>query len=430
MDSTGFRKQTKIEDSMNVWQEFGQIQTKYKCVSLGEGAPHLSPPDFLADNLANAVKEGYNQYTSCYGHPEARKLIAEQYSKRFGRDINPVNEILLANGANGCLSVLMQALCADENDEIILIEPFFPPYIGHIEFARGTIRAVPLVVKEDNTWHLDLDVLRSTLNEKTRAILLNTPHNPTGKVFSYDELKEISDILEEHPHVYVVSDDVYDFLTFDDHKHHLFSTIGENWKKTVTIFSGGKILCCTGWKIGWCIGPADILRQAAVFNSCYNYCNNVPGQIAIARSIKTVYEEEYKGFQNFIEFERDDFKKSHDILVEGLKNSSLPFKPIPASGGYFIYADVSDFKDLVPEKYFRQEEYEDDKETTIEKNDFGNPVPLDLAVCRWLAMEKNVVSMPGIFFYLKSSEYKTDKYIRLAFCRGEELTKQAVEALK
>lgn len=427
---TGFRKQKKMEDNMCVWQEFGQLSKKYGFVSLGEGAPHLQPPKFLVDKLVEAINEGNNQYTSCYGHPEARQLITEHYQPRFTHTINPMKEMLICNGANGCMDTLLQAFLADENDEIIFIEPYFPQYLGHAQFARGTIRTVPLVVGEDNEWHLDLDILRKTLNDKTRVLIMNTPHNPTGKVFSLKELEEISDILEEFPHVYVVSDDVYDFLVFDELEHHIFANIKDNWKKTVTIFSGGKILCCTGWKVGWCFGPAEIIREAVVFNDTCTYCHNVPGQLAIARSLKTAYEEEYEGFKSFVEYEKADFKKSHDILVEGLKASSLPIKPIPAFGAYFIFADVSECRDLVPEKYFKQEEYEDDKDTIIEKNDFGNPVPLDLAVCRWLSMEKKVVSMPGTFFYFKPSEHKTDKYIRLAFCRGEKNTVAAMENLK
>jgi len=415
---------------MCVWQEFGQISKKYGCVSLGEGAPHLQPPKFLVDNLVKSIEEGHNHYTSCYGHPEGRKTLAELYSPMFNRELDPAKEVLITNGANGSIDVLMQALCADENDEVIFIEPFFPQYIGHTQFARGTIRAVPLVVGEDNEWHLDLEVLKKTLNDKTRCIIMNTPHNPTGKVFSLKELEEISDILEEYPHVYVLSDDVYDFLTFGDNKHHIFANIKDNWKKTITIFSGGKILCCTGWKVGWCFGPAEIIRQAVIFNDTCTYCHNVPGQMAVTRSLKTAREEPYEGFNNFIEFQVDDFKKSHDILVEGLKNSSLPFKPVPGAGGYFIFVDVSELKDLVPAKYFKQEEYEDDKDTIIEKNDFGNPVPLDLAVCRWLTMEKKVVTMPGTFFYYKHSDTKTDKYVRFAFCRGVKNTEQAMENLK
>lgn len=430
MDTDGFRKQTKLEDNMCVWQEFGQLARKYGYISLGEGAPHLQPPQFLVDNLMDAIKDGHNHYTSCLGHPEARKLIAEQYQPRFNHEIDPMKEMMITNGANGSMDVLLQAMCHDETDEVIFIEPFFAQYTGHTQFARGTIRTVPLEVGEDGEYHLNLDILREVLNDKTRCIIMNTPHNPTGKVFTLKELEEISDILEEYPHVYVLSDDVYDFLTFEGHEHHIFANIKDNWKKTVTIFSGGKILCCTGWKVGWCFGPADIIRQAVIFNDTCTYCHNVPGQIAVARSLKHAYTEEYEGFSSFIEYEKADFKTAHDILIQGLNDCGLPLKPIPGQGGYFIMVDVSGLRDMIPEKYFKQEEYEDDKDTIIEKNDFGSPVPLDLAVSRWLAMEKQVVTMPGTFFSHRTSLYKSENYVRFAFCRGEKMTKQAMENLK
>ena len=118
---------------------------------------------------------------------------------------------------------------------------------------------------------------KNALSEKTRVIILNTPHNPTGKVFTWDELDEITDLLEQYPNAYVISDEVYDFLTFDDREHIMFANLKDNWKKTITVFSGGKMFACTGWKIGWSIAPADIIWQAAVLNDACTYCHNVPG---------------------------------------------------------------------------------------------------------------------------------------------------------
>lgn len=160
MEGSEFRKTTKLDDNMCVWQEFGQISRKYGYPSLGEGAPHLQPPKFLVDNLVEAIGQGNNQYTSCYGHPEARKNLADFYQPRFTHQIDPVKEVLITNGANGSMDVLLQAMCADENDEVIFIEPFFAQYLGHTQFARGTVRTVPLVLRDDNQWHLDLDILK------------------------------------------------------------------------------------------------------------------------------------------------------------------------------------------------------------------------------------------------------------------------------
>ena len=137
MEQTIYKKQTKVEDLLNIWTELAEIGDKYGAVSLGEGTPYLQPPEFLIQNLIDAIREGYNQYTSSYGHPDARKLIAEFYSPKFNRIIDPNGEILITNGANGSMDWLLQSLISDVKDEIIFIEPMFPQYIGQAKFARG-----------------------------------------------------------------------------------------------------------------------------------------------------------------------------------------------------------------------------------------------------------------------------------------------------
>lgn len=165
---------------------------------------------------------------------------------------------MITNGANSSINVMCQTVLRD-GDEMIVIEPFFPQYLAHIQLGGAKIKTVPLVLV-GHEFKLDLDSLKAALNEKTRLIILNTPHNPTGKVFSRAELLEITEILEGFPHVFVISDEVYDFLTFDDHEHVMFANLKNNWEKTITVFSGGKQFSCTGWKIGWSIAPADIIR--------------------------------------------------------------------------------------------------------------------------------------------------------------------------
>ena len=220
---------------------------------------------------------------------------------------------------------------------------------------------------------------------------------------------------------------MYDYLYFDDKEHQIFATIGDNWKKTITIISGGKMMCWTGWRVGWAIGPKEVLKDASFINEICTYGQNVPAQLAFARSLKTAYEEEYKDGMTFIEYLKDDYKKCYEILYQGLVELDLPIKPIPVSGGYYMLWDVSELRDLVPRNYFKQEEYEDNKDTIIEKVDFGDPVPLDLAVSRWFAYEKKVVTLPGSFFYDRDSKTKSDKYVRMAFCKGEEAIRQALK---
>lgn len=152
--------------------------------------------------------------------------------------------------------------------------------------------------------------------------------------------------------------------------------------------------------------------------------------MAVAKSLKQANEEPWEGHASYFEYQRKDFANAQEILLKGLAESSLPIEPIKAEGGYFLMADISKCKDLIPEKYFKNEEFEDDADTIIEKNDFGDPVPLDLAFCRWLAMEKKVVTMPNTFFCDRKSPYKSDIYARFAICRGDDLTKEACKRLK
>ena len=241
MEETKFRKQNKKLDTMSLRGEFDQLTRKYNLNSLSGGVPHMNPPKFVVDNLLEAINQGKNQYTSSYGHPDARKYIAEYYQDKFEHQIDPNTEVLVSNGALTTLNIFFEAFIANEEDEVILIEPFFAFYSPLVLNAKGTIKTVPMVL-EDSKYRLDLDVLKETLNSKTRLIVLNTPHNPTGKVFTLEELEQISDILEEYPHVYVLSDEVYFFLTFDQRPHHFFANIKDNWKKTVTLYSGSKVM--------------------------------------------------------------------------------------------------------------------------------------------------------------------------------------------
>lgn len=344
--------QDKIEDNMCVWQEFRQLGLKYGAVSLGEGAPYLQPPKYLVDNLVKAVEDGNNQYTSCFGHPEARKHIAEIYSPRLKREIDPNKEVLITNGANGSLNTIINA-CLKEGDEMIVFEPYFPQYLGHVQLSKGSIKSVAMY-EEDGEWKIDLKAFEDALSDKTRLFLHNTPHNPTGKIFTKEELEQISDILEKYPRVVILSDEVYDFLCFDGKEHYNMATIRDNWWRTVTTFSGGKMFCATGWKVGWTIGPHSILKQAGIMNDTCTYCHNVPGQIAIASSLKQWHNDEYKDGKTFPEWQTDDFNHSQEILLKELGEIDIPFKPIKAEGGYFIMVDISECMDLVPEKYLKR----------------------------------------------------------------------------
>jgi len=180
-------------------------------------------------------------------------------------------------------------------EEILTFEPFFPPYVEHSELAQGVLKSVPLELSENgNQWVFNPDKLRKAITPKTKVFILNNAHNPTGKIFAKEELEQISDILKAYPNVIVIADEVYEFLVYDKTDYTYFANIGENFKRTISVFSGGKLFNATGWKVGWSIGPKELLKNASVLTNTVFYCFNSVGQIAMARSLDSLEKFGYK----------------------------------------------------------------------------------------------------------------------------------------
>merc|ERR1719322_214725 len=182
-------------------------------------------------------------------------------------------------------------------------------------------------------WEINWEDVRSKINSNTRVFMLNSPHNPTGKVFSEEEQKKISDLLDElAPNCIVLNDLVYESNIYDDKiKHIKFATIGDNWKRTLSIYSGGKMMCCTGWKVGWTIGPAELVTACLIISESTNFVTNVICQRAIARALPLVKTVPYEGHANYLEYVNENFKKSRDCLMNVLAKSKMGFVPINIS---------------------------------------------------------------------------------------------------
>lgn len=222
--------------------------------------------------------------------------IAEKYGELYyneplGRKVNGMTEVLVSHGANTLLNVFCAAL-VNKDDEVVAFEPHFPTYLDHIEMAGGKPAFVPLRYnKEKATWVYDIAEVEAALSRpNVKMFILNTPHNPTGKVFTVEEHKELSAVLDKYPHIVVLADEVYDFLTFDGRKHVPFATVGDNFKRTVSIYSAGKLFSATGWKIGWAIGPAPIIKMGGIISNTVYYTGNTPGQVAISRCLDKCWE--------------------------------------------------------------------------------------------------------------------------------------------
>lgn len=241
--------------------------------------------------------------------------------------------------------------------------------------------------------------------------MITNPHNPSGKMFTDAEIKRLSEILDKYPDVTVLSDDVYYYLPFDGRKHTSFANYSEsNWNKTINVFSSGKMLNCTGWKIGWSIGPENLVKQAMFVHESTSFNTNVPGQIALARSMDQALTQEYKGYENYLDYTRAVFQSGRDAAIDLIGHSkNINFKPTVCESGYFLAVDVTGCEDQIPEKYFKPNvNYENDEATQVNQMHFPeyyDKVPLDFALGRYLAVEKGVSIMPLSNFCMQESKH-------------------------
>uniref|UniRef100_A0A673JDF8 Kynurenine--oxoglutarate transaminase 1-like n=1 Tax=Sinocyclocheilus rhinocerous TaxID=307959 RepID=A0A673JDF8_9TELE len=369
----------------NIWVEFSQLAADYKAVNLGQGFPDFSPPHFIQEAFCKALNGGFSkhQYTRAFGHPNLVKILAKFFSRIVGREIDPMEDILVSVGAYQALFCTFQALI-DEGDEVIIVEPFFDCYQPMVMMAGGTAIYVPLKpvccgpVLSSADWVLSPEELASKFSPRTKAIVINTPNNPLGKVYQQEELQMIADLCIKHD-VICISDEVYEWLTYDGTKHVKIASLPGMWEHTVTIGSAGKTFSATGWKVGWAMGPGHILKHLKTVhqNSCESYFHQLPIHL---------HEKRLR-------------------LADCLKSVGL--KPVLPQGGYFMIADISNLNvDLT------------DPSTKDE--------PYDYRFVKWLIKEKGLATIPVSAFYSPEHKDEFQKYIRFCFVK-EDSTLQAAE---
>ena len=246
-------------------------------------------------------------------------------------------------------------------------------------------------------------------------------------------METISKILDEFPEVVVLSDEVYDFLCFDERKHIPFATVGNNWDRTVSMYSGGKLFNATGWKVGWTIAPEPLIHLGGVIANTTFYCFNVPGQEAMSGALDFINKPYLDTGKSYTHAIRDIFIGNREQVLKECRERDMPWEPLPCEGGYFVMTDISKCKDLIPEKYLSSHDYEASPENPVTKYELNMPdgrVPLDLAFCRWMGCEKGVTMMPNSFFYHRDSPTICDNYVRMAICKNPDATAKALERLR
>lgn len=369
----------------SVFAEMSRLAVQHGAVNLGQGFPDFQGPDFVKEAAKAAIDADLNQYAVSHGAPRLRTAIARAWSLRFGREIDADREITVTSGATETIFDALQAFLGP-GDEVISFEPFYDSYPASAVLAGAKL--IPVTLRPPD-WSFVMEELRAAFSPRTRVLLLNTPHNPTGKVFSRSELTAIAELACEHD-VLVITDEVYDRITYDGAEHISLATLPGMWERTLTINSTGKTFSMTGWKIGFAIGPASLNTALRLVHQFVTFASGTPFQDAMAVAYETAEERGY--YAQLL----SEYNDRRDLLRGALEASNLPTLPI--SGSYFLMADFSHL-------------------------DFAG----DAEFCRFLTTEVGVAAVPPSAFY--ADKARAGKLARFCFAKRDETLNEAAVRL-
>jgi N-succinyldiaminopimelate aminotransferase len=366
-----------------IFAEMSALATETGAVNLGQGFPDADGPREIAQLAADAILAGRgNQYPPGPGIPELRHAIAWHAKRWYGLDYDPAREVLVTAGATEAVAAALLAL-VEPGDEVIALEPYYDSYAANIAMAGGV--RVPVTLRPPD-FRPDLDALRAAVTPRTRLILLNTPHNPTGAVLSRAELTAVAELACERD-LLVVTDEVYEHLAFDG-EHVPIASLPGMRERTVTISSAGKTFSFTGWKIGWVTASPELVTAVKTAKQFHTYVSGGPFQYAIAEALRLpdIY---FTGL-------RDDLRRKRDLLCAGL--AAAGFEVYRPAGTYFVTTDIRPFGETD-----------------------------GLAFCRELPYRAGVVAVPNAVFY--DDEQAGASQVRFAFCKRIEVLTEALARL-
>jgi N-succinyldiaminopimelate aminotransferase len=307
-----------------VFAEMSALAVRTGAVNLGQGFPDTDGPTEVSEAAVTAIRSGHNQYPPGLGIPELRHAIRDHQKRFYGIDLDPDTEVLVTAGATEAVAAAVLALC-EPGDEVVMFEPYYDSYAAAVALAAAPRRVVPL---EAPTWSFDPDRLRAAIGPRTRMVLLNTPNNPTGKVFAPDELAAVAEVCVEADLI-AVTDEVYEHLVFDG-VHRPLATFPGMAERTVTISSAGKTFSFTGWKIGWASGPAPLIAAVRTAKQFLTYVNGAPFQPAVAVGLGLP--------DTFFTGAAAELRARRDQLCDGLE--AIGFDVIRPAAGYFAMTDI------------------------------------------------------------------------------------------
>ncbi|MGN9906200.1 pyridoxal phosphate-dependent aminotransferase [Phytohabitans sp. LJ34] len=372
-----------------IFAEMSALAVRTGAVNLGQGFPDTDGPAEMLEAAAEALRTGHNQYPPGPGVPALRAAVAQHQRRFWGLEYNPDGEVLVTAGATEAVAAAILGLC-EPGDEVVCFEPYYDSYAASIALAGAVRRPVTLRPSAGGRYAFDPDELRAAFGPRTRLVLLNSPHNPTGKVFTRGELAQIAELCQEHG-AYAVTDEVYEHLVFSDaaEAHIPLATLPGMRERTLRISSAGKTFSCTGWKIGWASGPAELVTAVMRVKQFLTYVNGAPFQPAVAVALG-LPDSYYEGFRAGLEARRDQ-------LVAGLTDAG--FGVLPSEGTYFVTADITPL---------------------------GGTDGMDF--CRSLPERCGVVAVPTQVFYDDPEAGK--RLVRFAFCKRPEVIDEAARRLR
>jgi N-succinyldiaminopimelate aminotransferase len=366
-----------------IFAEMSALATRTGAINLGQGFPDTDGPSMVIDVAVDAMRTGHNQYAPGAGVVELRDAIAHHQRRFYGLEFDPATEILVTTGATEAVAAALLAL-VNPGDEVLCLEPYYDSYVACLQMAGGV--RVPVTLRPPD-FRIDLDALEALVTPQTKALLLNSPHNPTGMVLNSAERERIATLAVENDLV-VITDDVYEHLTFDGKEHVPLATYEGMRERTLMISSGGKTFSFTGWKVGWATGPADLVRATMTAKQFLTYTSGAPLQPAIAAALG-LPDEYYLEFAATLQAKRDR-------LCAGLRE--VGFDVFVPEGTYFVTTDV-------------------------------RPLGFDdgVAFCLELPTRCGVVAIPHEVFYDDKAAGRP--LVRWAFCKADDVLDQAVERL-
>jgi aspartate/methionine/tyrosine aminotransferase len=380
-----YRFSNRIKEmGTSIFSTMTALANKYKAINLGQGFPESDGPQWIMEQAYKAMLDGKNQYAPMNGIYSLRKIICEIYEKHYNIFWNPETEITITSGATEALFSSINAIL-NPGDEAIMFEPFYDSYLGDILIAGGVPKFVTLH-KPD--FSFDIKELKSIITRKTKLIILNNPNNPSGKVFIREELNTIAEVAIIND-LYIISDEVYEFLTYDSVQHIPIATLPEMKERVITISSTGKTFSMTGWKIGWAIASSEITNAIQKVHQWTTFTINSPGQHAMAYA--------FTQLEDYLPKFKKEYQVKRDFTYSQLLGS--PFYPYKPYGSYFLLTE---------------------KPKGCNLNDFE--------LAEMLVKNYGVATIPSSFFYSLSNEGLS--LLRICFAKNNDSLREGINRMK